>query len=60
MNDLRVPIGSFFALVGAILLVTAFTADYAAPLGSAHVNLYCGLLTLVFGAIMLGLALRRG
>jgi hypothetical protein len=59
MNDLRVPIGIFFALVGAVLLVTAFTADYAAPLEPANVNLYCGAAMLLFGAVMLGLARRR-
>jgi len=59
MNDLRIPIGSFFALVGAILLVTAFTADYTAPLESANVNLDCGIAMLVFGASMLALARRN-
>ena len=34
MNDLRVPIGSFFALVGAILCVTGLAANYQAPLES--------------------------
>jgi hypothetical protein len=59
MNDLRIPIGSFFALVGAILLVAGFAADYRAPLESANVNLYCGLAMLVFGAVMLALARRK-
>jgi hypothetical protein len=59
MNDLRVPIGMFFALVGAILLVTAFAADYTAPLEPANVNLFSGVAMLIFGAVMLGLARRR-
>jgi hypothetical protein len=59
MNDLRVPIGSFFALVGLILSAVGLTVDYQAPLESANVNLYCGVSMLIFGAIMLWLA-RRG
>lgn len=58
MNDLRIPIGIFFALVGAILCVTGLAADYRAPLESANVNLYCGASMLVFGAVMLWLARR--
>lgn len=58
MNDLRVPIGIFFALVGVILCATGLAADYRAPLESANVNLYCGASMLVFGAVMLGLARR--
>ncbi len=58
MNDLRVPIGIFFALVGVILCATGLAADYRAPLESANVNLYCGASMLVFGAIMLWLARR--
>jgi uncharacterized membrane protein HdeD (DUF308 family) len=59
MNDLRVPIGSFFALVGAILCVAGLTADYQAPLKSVNVNLYCGVSMLIFGAVMLWLARRK-
>lgn len=58
MNDLRVPIGVFFALVGVILCAAGLAADYRAPLESANVNLYCGASMLVFGAIMLWLARR--
>lgn len=58
MNDLRVPIGIFFALVGVILCATSLAADYRAPLVSANVNLYCGASMLVFGAVMLWLARR--
>jgi len=59
MNDLRLAIGSFFALIGAILCVTGLILDYRAPLESANVNLDCGILMLIFGAIMLWLARSR-
>jgi uncharacterized membrane protein HdeD (DUF308 family) len=59
ISDLRIPIGSFFVLVGAILCVTGLAADYQAPLESANVNLLCGVSMVVFGAIMLLLASRR-
>lgn len=59
MNDLRIPIGSFFALVGVILCVVGLTADYQARLESANVNLYCGVSMLIFGAVMLWLARRK-
>lgn len=58
MNDLRIPIGIFFALVGAILCATGVAADYRAPLETANVNLYCGASMLIFGAVMLWLARR--
>lgn len=58
MNDLRIPIGMFFALVGVILCATGLAADYRAPLESANVNLYCGASMLIFGAAMLWLARR--
>ena len=59
MNDLRVPIGSFFALVGAILCIVGLAANYQAPLGSANVNLDCGISMVIFGAVMLLLARRK-
>jgi hypothetical protein len=59
MSDLRVPIGSFFALVGAILCITGLAANYQAPLESTNVNLYSGVSMLVFGAVMLWLARRK-
>jgi len=58
VNDLRTPIGLFFALIGAILIITAFTSQSAAPIGSENVNLYSGLCLLGFGGIMLWLARR--
>jgi hypothetical protein len=59
MNDLRIPIGSFFALVGAILCAVGLAANYQAPLGPENVNLYCGVSMLIFGAVMLWLARRK-
>jgi hypothetical protein len=59
MNDLRVPIGSFFTLVGAILCVLGLAGNYRAPLESANVNLYSGVSMLIFGALMLWLARRK-
>ena len=58
MNDLRVPIGIFFAAVGIILVITGLAFDYQAPLTSVNVNLYSGITMLVFGSVMLWLARR--
>jgi hypothetical protein len=59
MNDLRIPIGGFFTLVGAILSVTGAVGGSRAPLETSNVNLSCGTGMLVFGGLMLWLA-RRG
>jgi hypothetical protein len=58
MIDLRTPIGLFFALVGAILIVVSFTAPTHPELTDANVNLYSGISMLVFGSVMLWLARR--
>ncbi|MDW8354329.1 MAG: hypothetical protein RMK57_07345 [Bryobacterales bacterium] len=59
MWDLRVPSGWFFALVGAILCVHGLLAPGArAPLAETNVNLYAGLVMLVFGGALLWLARR--
>jgi len=58
MDDLRIPIGGFFALIGAILAMTGAVARYRAPLESANVDLYCGGALLLFGGLMLWLARR--
>jgi hypothetical protein len=59
MNDLRVPIGSFFAITGAILCATGLAVDYRAALAPENVDLECGIPMLVFGAVMLWLGLRK-
>ena len=56
MNDLRNPIGLFFAIVGLILLV-AWRGT--APLTTAPVNLYAGVTMILFGLVMVWLARRR-
>jgi hypothetical protein len=59
MNDLRLAIGIFFTLVGAVLVVLGIIhPDARAALTAANVNLYSGLTMLVFGTVMLWLARR--
>jgi len=60
MLDLRIPSGLFFAAVGLILLVLGFLnpADRA-PLTPTNINLYVGIIMLVFGAILLLLSRRK-
>jgi cytochrome c biogenesis protein CcdA len=58
--DLRWPIGLMFSLIGILLVIDgaithANTEMYARSLG-ININLYWGLLLLVFGATMLALA----
>lgn len=59
MDDLRVPIGSFFMIVGVMLLIAFFTINTAPPLSTPQVNLWCGLVALIFGAFMLLMAKRK-
>ena len=61
--DLRYPIGGLFVVLGAILAVfgavtRADTAMYV-PSGGVNINLWWGLVMLVFGALMLLLARSR-
>jgi hypothetical protein len=59
--DLRLPIGLLFGLLGLLLAVYGAVSDrglYAASLG-INVNLWWGLVMLVFGALML-IGARRG
>ena len=59
MLDLRLPTGSFFTLVGVILLLMALIDPSArAALTDANVNLYCGLTMVAFGGFLLVLAWR--
>ena len=60
--DLRLPIGLMFSLLGTLLIVYGLatgsdSAMYARSLG-LNVNLGWGVVLLVFGAVMLGFALR--
>ncbi len=59
MLDLRFPSGSFFVLLGAIVLgYGVIVPDARAALTETNVDLYCGLAMLVFGAFLLALAFR--
>lgn len=59
MLDLRVPSGIFFVLTGAILVgAGVIAAGDVAPMQDANVNLYSGLVMLLFGGILLALAKR--
>jgi hypothetical protein len=58
--DLRLPIGLLFTIYGALLVVFGLTSDnaiYARSLG-INVNLWWGLVLLVFGITMLAFSLR--
>lgn len=60
--DVRIPIGGMFTIIGAILIVYGLVsgdAIYQRSLG-INVNLWWGLVLLVFGLVMLGLAWRAG
>jgi len=62
--DIRWPIGLMFSLIGLMMVIYGFatgsnTEMYARSLGS-NVNLYWGLLLLVFGGFMLIMAWRGG
>jgi hypothetical protein len=56
MDDLRIPIGAFFLILGGILVALPV---HQAPLTDVPVNLYAGLAMLVFGGGMLWLAFRK-
>jgi hypothetical protein len=58
--DLRLPIGLLFTIYGALLVVFGLTSDnaiYARSLG-INVNLWWGLVLLVFGITMLAFGVR--
>ena len=58
--DLRLPIGLMFGLVGVLLTIYGLVSDraiYQRSLG-VNVNLWWGLVLVVFAAVMLGLAMR--
>ena len=62
--DIRLPIGLMFTIFGLIIsiygiITNSDTAMYAKSL-SININLWMGLLMLVFGGTMLFFALRKG
>lgn len=59
--DIRVPLGSFFAIVGAVLAIYGLMTDaatYERSLGH-NVNLWWGLVLLVFGVVLLVMSRRK-
>jgi hypothetical protein len=59
MLDLRVPSGLFFAIVGLVLCgMGVLSPDNRAALTEVNVNLYGGLVMLVFGSVLLVLSRR--
>jgi hypothetical protein len=60
MLDLRLPAGWFFSILGVILLgLGVLSPDLRASLTPLNVNLYCGIVILAFGGLMLLLASRK-
>jgi hypothetical protein len=60
--DLRLPIGLMFSIIGALLVVFGLTSDptiYERSLG-LNVNLWWGVVLLLFGLVMLWLVRREG
>jgi len=58
--DVRFPIGGMFTIFGVILTIYGIVSDpaiYAKSLG-INVNLWWGLVLLIFGLVMLWLAFR--
>jgi hypothetical protein len=59
--DLRLPIGLMFSIIGVLLAVYGALSDpaiYQRSLGM-NVNLWWGMVLLVFGLVMLWLVRRR-
>lgn len=53
--DLRFVIGSFFSIVGALLVMFYFTSSSAVKLISS-INISCGILFILFGSGMIVLS----
>ena len=58
--DVRTPIGAMFALDGVVLAIYGVAVDQADAVKKAggNVTLVWGVVLMVFGAVMLGLAWR--
>jgi hypothetical protein len=58
--DVRTPIGAMFALDGAVLAIYGLAVDQADAVkkSGGNVTLIWGVVLLVFGGVMLGLAIR--
>ena len=60
--DIRTPIGLMFTIIGGLLTIASFFLDpvvYSRSLG-INVNLWWGLVMLVFGGLMLFFGTRNG
>jgi hypothetical protein len=58
--DLRYPVGMMFSLFGALITIYGLTSDpaiYQRSLG-ININLWWGIVLLIFGVIMFVLAVR--
>ncbi len=60
--DIRLPIGLMFAIIGALItiygVITMNDAQIYARSGGTNVNLYWGIVLLIFGLIMFSLGRR--
>ena len=54
--DLRFVIGSFFTVIGILLLLYSFTSSSAA---NPEVNRWCGIIFIIFGVLMIVLSLGK-
>ena len=54
--DLRFVIGSFFSIVGILLLIYGFLIETEA---SRNINRWCGIVFLLFGIVMIILSLQK-
>lgn len=60
MEDLRLPTGLLFAVLGLVLLSWALLhPDLRAPMSDVNVNLWSGLSLISFGGVLLWLARRK-
>ena len=58
MLDLRLPSGLFFAIAGGTLVLLGMFSNPRAPMTEANVDLYTGMVMLIFGGALLLLARR--
>jgi arginine exporter protein ArgO len=60
--DLRLPLGLMFSIFGAILIGVGLfgSAALSAQSLGVNINLWWGLVMLIFGGVMLALSQRKG
>jgi uncharacterized membrane protein HdeD (DUF308 family) len=51
--DIRWPIGLMFSLIGVLLIITGFSGGASPRLPSINIDLYWGIVLLIFGGLML-------